>query len=538
LLKWKENGFRLWGGQIRLADIGVNAEEIMGDRKDRELDILRVNTAYKTEDRKVVPVKTEYPKDCQTKCSIPEDPLLTLPVLTPHPPEFFPSSKITMDRFKEIELNADGYLLPEEEKLMAHILKLNEDVLAWTENERGTFKRSYFSDYKIPVKLHTPWEYKPIPIPPGHKEEFIKLLKDKIKAGVYEPSQASYRSRCFAVVKKNGKLQIVHDLQPLNAVAIRDAGVPPVLDEFVEGMAGAPIYTCFDVYSGYDARILAEESRDLTSFMTPLGMLRISVMPQGYTHAVSEYQQCMVFILAPEIPDICNVFIDDAAIKGPASFYLDEKGQPEYLKENPGIRRFVWEHANDVHRIMHRVKCAGGTFSGKKTQMGRREVSILGQTCCPEGRKPDRGKIAKVLDWPDLKSVKEVRSFLGLCGTMKVWIENYSSKVRLLTMLIRKGTEFIWGQKQQLAFQSLKEAITSAPVLQPIDYTSDRAVVLSVDSSKIVVGLILSQRDENGRKRPAHYGSIPMNKVESNYSQAKLELYGLFRAMRAFRLYI
>ncbi|ETW86498.1 hypothetical protein HETIRDRAFT_18490, partial [Heterobasidion irregulare TC 32-1] len=82
----------------------------------------------------------------------------------------------------------------------------------------------------------------------------------------------------------------------------------------------------------------------------------------------------------------------------------------------PGIRRFIWEHAQDVHRVMHRIKCAGGTFSATKGQICRPDVVIVGQRCTPEGRLPETKKIDKILNWPVLTSVKDVRGFLGLCG--------------------------------------------------------------------------------------------------------------------------
>ncbi|EGN95250.1 hypothetical protein SERLA73DRAFT_38753, partial [Serpula lacrymans var. lacrymans S7.3] len=93
---------------------------------------------------------------------------------------------------------------------------------------------------------------KNIPIPPGIKNEVIELLRDKIKAGVYEPSQSSYRSKWFCVQKKNGKICIIHDLQPLNAVTIKNSGVPPILDDFVEPFAGSQCYTVFDLFWGFD----------------------------------------------------------------------------------------------------------------------------------------------------------------------------------------------------------------------------------------------------------------------------------------------
>ena len=493
---------------------------------------------YKKVDKRIRPVPGVFPEDLRVIRQFPEDPLCSLPELPIHPPEFTPGERITYERLKEMQLNEDKFLWPEEEKLFAYILKVNEKTLAFEEVHRGTFREDYFSPYIIPVIPHIPWEHKNIPIPPALKEEVIKLLKEKIDAGVYEPSQASYRSRWFCVVKKNGKLRIVHDLQVLNGITIRDAGLPPVLDDFVEPYAGRQCYTVFDLFWGFDARKVAPESRDLTSFWTPLGLLRITSMPMGFTNSPAEFQKCMVFILQDEIPKIANIFIDDLPIKGPMSRYEDKNGNPETLPENPGIRRFIWEHANDVHRIMHRVGHAGGTFSPKKTQIARPEVIIVGQKCTPQGRLPEDSKVQKILNWPLLTSATEVRQFLGLCGTVRIWIKNYSAIVRPLTELIRHTTEFVWDERRQQSFDILKKLVSTAPALCSIDYASNNPVILSVDSSKIAVGFILSQIGDDGKRRPARYGSIPMNEREANYSQPKLELYGLFRALRHYRLFI
>lgn len=494
--------------------------------------------AYKRVDRRVKPVPGVFPEDARVERRFPEDPLLSLPLLTPNPPDFTPGERLTIERLEEIKINEEGFLWPEEEKLFAHILKINEQALAFQESHRGTFREDYFTPYIIPVVPHEPWEFANIPIPPGIKEKVISLLKEKIGAGVYENSQSSYRSRWFCVVKKNGKLRIVHDLQPLNKVTIRDAGLPPKVDEFVEDFAGRKCYTVFDLFWGFDARKVHPTSRDMTSFQTPLGLLRITSLPMGFTNSPAEFQKCMAFILQDEIPTIANIFIDDLPIRGPKEDYVDEDGNQAVIKENPGIRRFVWEHAQDVHRIMHRVKHAGGTFAPNKAQICRPEVIIVGQKCTPEGRLPEPNKVDKILNWPVLKSVHDIRACLGLCGTVRIWILNYSKMARPLTQLLHKDAEFRWTEQCQTAFDLLKDAVTSAPALRPIDYESDNAVTLAVDSSKYAVGFILSQYDDNHRKRPARYGSIPMTERESRYSQPKLELYGLYKALRAYRLYL
>lgn len=497
-----------------------------------------VHTAYKRVDKKVKPVPGTFPESARVHRRFPENPLNSLSPLTPNPPEFLPNGRLTHDRLKEMNFNSDGFLWPEEEKLFKHILQLNQDTLVFEENQRGNLREDYFTPYIIPTVPHIPWAFTNIPIPPGIRGKVVDLLKEKVTAGVYEPSQSSYRSRWFCVLKKNGKLRIVHDLQPLNGVTIRDAGVPPILDAFVEPFAGRQCYTAFDLHWGFDARKIDPQSRDLTAFMSPLGLLRLTSLPMGFTNSPAEFQACMAFILKDEMPHIADIFIDDLPIKGPATCYPDQDGHPEVLQANPGLRRFIWEHALDVHRIMHRIGHAGATFSPSKVQLARREIIILGHKCTPEGRVPDPLTIDKVTKWPPLRTPKNVREFLGLCGTARIWIKDYSSRARPLTELIRHGAEFIWDERRQAAFDDLKHAITTAPVLMPIDYESDRAIVMSVDSSFMAVGFILSQKDEQGRKRPARYGSIPFNEREARYSQPKLELYGLFRALRAFRLYL
>ena len=107
------------------------------------------------------------------------------------------------------------------------------------------------------------------------------------------------------------------------------------------------------MYYGFYARILDPKSRDMTAFQTPLGVLRITSLPMGFMNSPAEFQACMVFILQEEIPDIADVFIDDIPIKGPRSCYLDSEGKEETIPENPGIRRYIWEHLNDLHCVLH-----------------------------------------------------------------------------------------------------------------------------------------------------------------------------------------
>jgi hypothetical protein len=293
-----------------------------------------------------------------------------------------------------------------------------------------------------------------------------------------------------------------------------------------------------DLFVGYDHRTLNVASRDLTTIQSPIGAVRLTCLPQGWTNAGAIFHEDVTFILQEEIPDVAWPFMDDCSIKGPATRYETEDGGFESIPTNPGIRRFVWEHLQDVHRILHRLRCAGATVSAKKLFVAVPEVVVLGHKCTYEGRIPDDTKTAKIRDWPPCKNLRDVRAFLGVTGYMRVWIKNYSTIARPLHDLTRKYQPFVWTEEHATAMQALKDAIIHSPALIPIDYTSDRTVYLAIDLSIRGVGWILAQDCADGRRRPSRFGSISWNEREARYSQAKIELYGLFRALRALRFHL
>ena len=502
------------------------------------MEVLQSFTMYKRVDKKVRPIAGTFPEEARVRRQIPHDPMKSLPKLPTHPPEFSPTNRLSIERMEELNVNKANFLWPEEEKLMKHILRTHEATLPYEEKDRGTLSQDYFSDYIMPVIPHVPWVYKNIPIPAGIRNEVIEVLRKKMEAGVYEHSQSSCRSRWFCVKKKSGALRMIHDLQPLNQVSIRDAGLMPKVDDFVEQYAGMICCTTFDMFWGFDGRRVHPQSRDMTAFYSPLGLLRLTCLPMGYTNAPAEFQNCMTFILQDEIPHRAGVFIDDLPVKAPKTWYPDKDGNPEVLKENPGIRRAIWEHAENVNIVMHKIRLAGATFSPKKTEICRPEAVIVGHKCSFQGRHPEDRRINKILDWPVPQNLTELRGFLGLCGTVRIWIKDYSHIARPLTQLQRKGIEYNWSDKCQEAFDALKVKVTTAPALRSIDYESDNPIILSVDTSYIAVGMVLSQLDENGKRRPARYGSIILKNEETRYSQPKLELYGLHRALREWRIYL
>ena len=152
-----------------------------------------------------------------------------------------------------------------------------------------------------------------------------------------------------------------------------------------------------------------------------------------------------------------------------------------------------------------------------------------------------------MLNWPRPQSVTDVQAFLGTAGVARNWIWQFARIAKPLTRLTKiPASEFQWTEEAEAAMGILKQAITTIPALKTLDITlakvpqqeecdSDLGLVtIAVDSSQTAVGYVMYQTLETGR-HPLLYGSITWNNVESHYSQPKIELYGLFRALKALR---
>ncbi|KAJ8454791.1 hypothetical protein ONZ51_g12825 [Trametes cubensis] len=455
-------------------------------------------------------------------------PLPTPPPLPTNPPrrdDLQYTARLSRERL-DLILSAvpDRFLSEAELDLLASVLVERQAAIAFNDSERE----------------HIPWVRPPIPIPKAIVGKVRDLLREQTLAGKYEQSCAAYWSPVFTVLKKNGSLRLVHDLQDLNSVTIRDAALPPRPDDFAEGFVGHTVYGVADLFSGYDARTLDPRSRDLTTFQCMEVSARNTVLPQGATNAVTDFGRCTYHTLRDE-PN-AEAFVDDCGIKGPKSRYEDAT-----LDDNPKIRKFIYEYATTFDRVFRRFELAGLTASGTKLVLAAPQVQIVGSVVSHEGWHLVHGIVSKVLKWKYPESLTEVRSFLGIAGVGRRWIEGFSLIARPLTSLCRQPPDiFVLTDAARAAVDELKARITAAPILKAIDYElakeirppfpfpSDGLVVVGVDSSIYGAGWVLYQY--HGKERhPALYGSCTFTAAESRYSQPKVELYGVFRALKELR---
>jgi hypothetical protein len=450
--------------------------------------------------------------------------------------------RYTQERKEQFDqVHVGDFLLPEEKKLMHQFMCLQNEVFAWNDLEQGHFHEDFFPPIEILTIPHKPWAQRNIPILPGIYDEVCCIIKCKIDAGVYEPSNSSYRSKWFCIAKKDGKLlHIVHSLEPLNKVTIKHAGVTPFTDQIGKHFAGQACGSMLDLFIGYDERGLTPESHDLTMFQSPFSALCLVTLPMGWTNSVPIFHDDITFILQPEIPNITVPYIDDVPIRSPADRYILPNGTEEHILDNPSIRCFVWEHFQGLNRVVQWTKYCGGTYSGVKTVLCTEEITVIGHRCTPHGHLPDPSRINKIIKWGPCRDLSEVCAFLGTIGVCRIFIASFAKCVNALVHLTRKDVPFEFGPAQVAVQADLKEALLNSPALRPINYNSDLPVILAVDTSQTTVGFYLCQADPHMHKKRyfAHFGSLPLNDHKQRFSQPKLELYGLYCALHAYKMFL
>ena len=458
-------------GELLASGLSVRAQK----------NIASVNAKYKPVTKKVKPVNISLHPGESLEVTTREN----IPIVT----YAFPP-RLTEERARTLKFGPD--LSDNERAEFLSMLRQHDLALAWDDSEIGLLKPHIEGPLHIFTVDHTPWNYKPFPMSYAEKEIAIDLLKKKLESGIMEMGCGPYASRWFLVKKKNGKFRFIQDAQPINAVTIKDSGITPVVEEFSEAFAGYSLYSLCDLYSGYDQFPLHPDSRDLTGMNTPLGLVRQTRMPQGWTNAVARFQAAMCKVLRRHIPDFSMAFIDDIGIK--TGRECDE------TELRPGVRKFIVDHIEKTREILLDIIDAGLMVSGDKCHFGFGEVVIVGHKCNSEGRGMEDAKVEAITSWKPCRNVREVRGFLGVVGFYRQWIEHFSLIAGPLFKLYKKNMGFAWDTEQQSAMNELKAAVCSAPILKAPEYNvPNRPFILWTDACDTGAGSILEQEDSVGR---------------------------------------
>ena len=186
------------------------------------------------------------------------------------------------------------------------------------------------------------------------------------------------------------------------------------MEDIIENLKGRSFYFVADLKSGYDAVPLKDESQDLTAFhMYGLGLMHLTLLPQGYTNSIIEFCQRTSHMLRSMKPEHTDSFVDDLFGMGPPTRYMDK-----LIPENPNIRQFIYEGVQVFRRLISLVELAGVTISGEKLVAATPALTALGTIVSLLGGHVTHEITVKILKWPVCQSMLDIRGFLGTVGVV------------------------------------------------------------------------------------------------------------------------
>ena len=316
----------------------------------------------------------------------------------------------------------------------------------------------------------------------------------------------------FFVGKKDGKKRMIQDYRYLNEWTVKNNYPLPLISDILENIGTKKLFTKMDLRWGYNNVRIKEEDEWKAAFMTPEGSFELTVMFFGLMNSPATFQVMMNELLR----DLINigkvaVFIDDVIVRTET-----EEGHDELVAEV--IKRL---EENDLY-----VKL-------EKCKWKVREVDFLGVVIGSEGIKMEKEKVKGVLEWLTPKCIKDVQKFLGLANYYCQFIEGFAMVARPLHDLVKKDKKWDWTEREEKAFEELKERFTKEPVLAAPDI--DKKMRMEVDASDYATGGVLSMECEDGLWRPVAFLSKSLNETERNYEIHDKEMLAIIRGLEAWR---
>ena len=337
--------------------------------------------------------------------------------------------------------------------------------------------------------------------------------------GIIEKTVSPWSSPIWAIPRKATKdgeqrWRIVADFRELNKITLDE--VYPLVQPYdiLDSASSAFYITTIDAALAFFQIPLAPSSRKYTSFNAPNGKYHFARMPMGFKTSAQTWCRLMDMVFSGLLGHGVFVYLDDIII---------------YAKS-------LEEHLKLYTEVFERIKKANLLLDPKKCLFLRREAQVLGHIVGSNQLKPNPEKIAAVKDYPVPNTLKKLRAFSGLCSYYRRFIKNFSTIAKPLSDLLKKNQEFIWGEQQQKAFETLKEKLCSDPVLATPDYT--KLFYITTDSSDFGLGAVLEQLDENNKPRVIAYASRLLKKSELAFSTYLKELSAIIFGITQFRPYV
>ena len=393
-------------------------------------------------------------------------------------------------------------------------IKIREEVRELINNYVPCKTKTTNLEMKIVLNDEKPIHQAPRRFPPA--EVIERQTEQWIEEGKIRPSSSDYASPVVVTKRMNGSPRVCIDYRKLNRVIVRDRYPLSVIEDLIDKLQEARVFSTIDLKNGFLHVSVSEESRKYTAFVTQNGQFDFLNMPFGLCNAPSVFQRFINAVFKSLIKEgICFIYIDDIIIPAPN------------YDENVSRLKRVFETASEY----------GLEINKRKVQLMKRRIEFLGHMIEDGKVYPSPDKIKAILDYPAPTCVKDIQSFLGLTSNFRKFIPNHALIAKPLSDLLQKDKKFQFDGPEQRSFLELKVSMMKDLVL--LIYNPKLETELHTDASREGYGAILMQKSiEDQQFHPVHYMSRKTTSAEKNYSSYELEVLAVIMALKKFRIYL
>lgn len=350
-------------------------------------------------------------------------------------------------------------------------------------------------------------------VPPHIFQEFKRHVQDLVAQGVLKESCSPWASPAVIVVKRDKSVRFCCDYRKLNGVTLKDAYPLPRVEESLDALGKARLFSSLDLRAGYFQVAVHGEDQEKTAVTTPFSLFQLTRIPFGLCNAPATFQRLMGVVLSDLAFDVLLIYLDDVLV---FSYDFDS-------------------HCQKLDLVFTRLEEHGLKLKPSKCFLLKPEVKFLGHVVSAAGIQVDMEKVKALQDWPVPKTVKAVRQVVGFMSYYRRFVPNFAQLAKPLHSLmgkVKRGrgeqpVAFVWSKDCQEAFDSLRRCLMSSPVLAYPDLSLP--FTLTTDGSFLGLGAVLSQR-QSGVERVIAFASQGLRgseRNEKNYSAFKLELLAL-----------
>ena len=344
--------------------------------------------------------------------------------------------------------------------------------------------------------------------------EIRRQVQELLAKGLIRESDSPYACPCTLAGKHDGTKRLCVDYRPVNEDTIDEREPLPIVQDVIDQLAKAKIFTTLDMAWGYWQIPMHPDSIDKTAFITPDGHYEWLVLPFGLKNAPPTFQRVIRRVLGNLVNHGVIPYLDDIII----------------YAENEEV------HAQLLREVFIRLRENNIKLRLEKCRFAHEEVEYLGFVVSHGQQRPSPTKTAALENFPIPTTVKQLQRFLGLANWFRRFVRDFSKIAEPLTRLTRKDVEWTWTLQQQTALETIKRALTSSPVVAI--YQPDKPVYLFTDASGIGLGSILMQPDDDGHNHVVAYYSRRFNKHEEKYPTWEQEVLAVVESMEHFHVYV